>query len=215
MGLVRTLRSSHQQYAGFLIHLGFAAVALGVTGSSLGTHQEDLLLSEGQTAPWAGYDIRLIHIDQRALADKLIGEVELEVSRDGEVLATLRPAQHFHLLQQQWTTEVAIQSTWRGDLYTILHNGRRPRASSTHVGRKPDDALAMAGRLDHGPGCSDSPAAHPAQVGGCGHRAPSEQGLNCERERLRHCRRLEFAGGITTAEAQRAAKLKKGIARDS
>ena len=35
----------------------------------------------------------------------------------------LKPARHFHLLQNQWTTEVAIDSTWSGDFYTILHAG--------------------------------------------------------------------------------------------
>jgi cytochrome c biogenesis factor len=28
-----------------------------------------------------------------------------------------------HLLQNEWTTEVAIESTWRGDFYTVLHAG--------------------------------------------------------------------------------------------
>jgi cytochrome c-type biogenesis protein CcmF len=35
----------------------------------------------------------------------------------------LRPARHLHLLQNEWTTEVAIDSTWRGDFYTVLHAG--------------------------------------------------------------------------------------------
>jgi cytochrome c biogenesis factor len=28
-----------------------------------------------------------------------------------------------HLLQNEWTTEVAIHSTWGGDLYTVLNAG--------------------------------------------------------------------------------------------
>jgi hypothetical protein len=63
-----------------------------------------------------------VGIHQRRGPDRLIGEAELEVCRDGQVLATLRPAQHFHLHGQQWTTEVAIHSSWSGDVYTILHN---------------------------------------------------------------------------------------------
>jgi cytochrome c-type biogenesis protein CcmF len=35
----------------------------------------------------------------------------------------LRPARHLHLLQNEWTTEVDIASTWRGDFYTILNAG--------------------------------------------------------------------------------------------
>ena len=47
----------------------------------------------------------------------------LEVSSPRTPAFRLLPAQHFHRLQNQWTTEVAIHSTWGGDFYTILHNG--------------------------------------------------------------------------------------------
>jgi cytochrome c-type biogenesis protein CcmF len=55
-----------------------------------------------------------------AVADKLIGDVQLEFSRDGQDVCTLFPAQHFHRHPNEWTTEVAIHSTWSRDLYTIL-----------------------------------------------------------------------------------------------
>lgn len=122
-GLLRTLRDTRRQYAGFLIHMGFVCLALGVTGSSLGSRQREVFLSQGESVDWAGHRIRLASIHQRAAPDKLIGEAELEISRGGHAVATLRPAQHFHIHQQQWTTEVAIHSDWSGDLYTILHTG--------------------------------------------------------------------------------------------
>jgi cytochrome c-type biogenesis protein CcmF len=53
----------------------------------------------------------------------LVAEAILEVARDGEAPVTLRPARHLHMLQDEWTTEVAIHSTWSGDFYTILHAG--------------------------------------------------------------------------------------------
>jgi cytochrome c-type biogenesis protein CcmF len=121
-GIATAFRSSHAQYAGFLIHLGFVAIALGVTGSSLGTHQQEVLLAEGERIEWAGHNLRLARIGQRTEPDKLIGNVELEVSRQGSVVGILRPAKHYHLLQKQWTTEVDVHSTWTTDIYTILHD---------------------------------------------------------------------------------------------
>jgi cytochrome c biogenesis factor len=104
-----------------LIHLGFVCLAVGVTGSSLGTHQQKVVMSEGQTLRWAGRRIRCARLIERELPDKLVAEAELEVSREGSPAVTLLPAQHLHRAQNQWTTEVAIDSTWRGDLYVILH----------------------------------------------------------------------------------------------
>jgi len=116
-------RAGRRQYAGFLIHLGLICLAVGVTGSSLGKRQREFTLREGQTVEWAGRTIRLAGVKQRELPDKLIGEAVLEISRGGRLEATLAPAQHYHRLQEVWTSEVAIQSTWAGDFYTILHGG--------------------------------------------------------------------------------------------
>ena len=50
-------------------------------------------------------------------------QAELEVTADGAAPYTLLPAQEYHFLQNEWSTEVAIHSTWSGDFYTILHSG--------------------------------------------------------------------------------------------
>ena len=57
------------------------------------------------------------------VADKLVAEVVLNIAREGEDPVSLRPARHLHLLQNEWTTEVAIYSTWSGDFYSVLHAG--------------------------------------------------------------------------------------------
>ena len=117
------LRTNRRQYAGYIIHLAFACVAIGVTGSSLGTRRHDVDLNEGEVIEWAGRRVEAIRLIQREEKDKLIAELELRVSRGASQPAVLKPARHFHLLSNQWTTEVAIHSTWAGDFYTILHAG--------------------------------------------------------------------------------------------
>jgi cytochrome c-type biogenesis protein CcmF len=128
--LARALARRRRQYTGFLIHLGFACLAIGITGSSLRTHQHELEMQTGETVDFAGYQVRLDRLTQQALPDKLIGAAELEISRAGQRLGWLLPAQHFHLLPQTWTTEVAIYSTWRSDLYVILHSGEGTQKAS-------------------------------------------------------------------------------------
>ena len=120
-GFARTLSARRRLYAGFVVHLGFFCLALGITASSLGTQQREVVLQEGESLNWAGHRVRLVQINQRELPDKLIAEARLEVSKGTASPRTLTPAQHFHILQQEWTSEVAIQSTWTGDFYTILH----------------------------------------------------------------------------------------------
>jgi cytochrome c-type biogenesis protein CcmF len=128
--LISVLRNNRRSFAGFIIHLGFVAVAIGVTGSSFGSQRRELVLDEGESIDWAGRQIRYQRLIQTELPDKLVAEAELEISEQDQSWYFLRPARHFHLLQEQWTTEVDIHSSWRGDFYTILNNGESGTAVS-------------------------------------------------------------------------------------
>lgn len=120
---VVALVRNRRQYAGYAIHLGIMSLAVGVTGSSLGTRRHDVVLQEGDTISWAGREITYVKLIQRTTSDKLIAEAALDVTEGDRPAVRLFPARHFHQLQEHWTTEVAIDSTWRGDFYTILNYG--------------------------------------------------------------------------------------------
>ena len=121
--LLAAIRDHRRQYAAFLCHLGFVFLAVGVTGSSLGHRQHEVTLGQNETIQWAGRSIRHVQLNQRRLPDKHVVEAELEVSSERAIPYRIRPAQHFYPLHNQWTTEVAVHSTWSGDLYAILHSG--------------------------------------------------------------------------------------------
>ncbi len=131
-GLLRALGRHRRQYAGFVIHLAFICLAIGVTGSSLGTQRHEASLAEGETIDWAGRQVYFVRWIQRRLPDKVVVEAELEIGGQQAKPFRLLPAQHFHTLQGTWTTEVAIHADWAGDFYTILHQSSgQGRASFT------------------------------------------------------------------------------------
>jgi cytochrome c-type biogenesis protein CcmF len=110
-------------YSSSLIHLGFVCLVIGITGSSLGTVKHEAVMDEGETIQWAGRSIRLARVIQREDADRLIVEARVEVSRSSHTAFTVVPAQHLHRAHNEWTTEVAIHSTWAEDFYVIVHGG--------------------------------------------------------------------------------------------
>jgi cytochrome c-type biogenesis protein CcmF len=132
-GLLDSLRGARRQYAGFVVHLGFLAIAIGVTGSSLGTQRHEFDLAEGEAVRWAGRTIHFARLIRRDEPDKLVVEAELVVTADRGRAFTLRPAQHLHKHPKDWTTEAAVHSSWGGDFYTILHNGDGNQAHFTFV----------------------------------------------------------------------------------
>jgi cytochrome c-type biogenesis protein CcmF len=131
--LSATLRSERRTYAGFVAHLGFLCLAVGVTGSSLGTERREFDMDEGQTVRWVNRSIQFARLERVDQADKLVVEAKLMISPDRAEAYTLRPAQHFHKLQKSWTTEAAIHAVWSGDFYTILHHGEGTHAHFTFV----------------------------------------------------------------------------------
>jgi len=121
--LLGSLRNRRRSYAGYAMHLGVACLALGVTGSSLGTQQRELTLRQGETVRWAGRNVRFVGLRQHSFPEKLVVQAELEVTDGGTAPYTVLPAQEYYFLQNEWSTEVAIHSSWSGDFYTILHSG--------------------------------------------------------------------------------------------
>jgi cytochrome c-type biogenesis protein CcmF len=122
-GALKALYHGRRQYAGYGIHIGLAFVAIGIAGSALGTRRTDVVMSQGEVISWAGRQIRLVSREQHLLPDKAIAEAVLELTQGGGAPTIVKPARHLHLLQNEWTTAVAIDSTWRGDFYTILNGG--------------------------------------------------------------------------------------------
>ncbi len=122
-GMISALRTGRRHYAGYLAHMGFVALVIGITGSALGTRRQEVTMKEGESLSWAGRVIHYVHLDQFEQPDKLVVEAVLEISHPGQTSAVLRPGRHFHLLQNEWTTEVDTHSTWLGDFYTVLNAG--------------------------------------------------------------------------------------------
>ena len=102
--LLRALGRHRRQYAGFVIHLAFICLAIGVTGSSLGTQRHEAVLAEGETIHWASRQVRFVRWIERRLPDKVVVEAELEICGQQAKPFRLLPARHFYPLQRTWTT---------------------------------------------------------------------------------------------------------------
>ena len=118
------LRVHRRRYAGFAVHLGFVAIAVGVTASSLCARRWETTMRRGDTVAWAGRSIHFTVLQQQQYPDKLVVKAKLDICTASRRPVTLLPAQHLHLLQNQWSSEVAIDSSLSGDFYVILDSGR-------------------------------------------------------------------------------------------
>ena len=124
IGLPAALAANRRRYAGFLMHFSVVCLAIGVTGSSLGSRQRDVRSwRTGETIRWAGGPCGIS-------ASTNAGCLTRSSSKPGwrSLTAASRPicccrADILYRLQNQWSSQVAIHSAWSGDFYTILHGG--------------------------------------------------------------------------------------------
>jgi cytochrome c-type biogenesis protein CcmF len=113
-----------RRYGGYIVHFGFVLIFIGFTGNAFNLQTEVSLL-KGESFELGGYRVEYEGYSQshNALTDVI--EAQLGVFVGDERLGTLLPEQHIYYKRpdQQRTTEVAIRSTLREDLY-ILYEGQ-------------------------------------------------------------------------------------------
>lgn len=114
-----TMRNK-RRYGGYVIHVGVVLMAVGITGSGMFQREVEATLRPGQTIDLAGY--RLQYDDLRQFDTQGVGVVSADlIAFDGDVPRfRMVPQRHFHPRQDNPTTEVAIWSGLRHDVYVVL-----------------------------------------------------------------------------------------------
>jgi cytochrome c-type biogenesis protein CcmF len=115
----RLLLKNKRRYGGYIVHFGMVMIFMGITGSAF-NKEADGRLKKGESFKLRNYE--MIYEGFRHLEDdhKQVEEATMVVKHDGKVLETIYPQKHFYKVQQQPTTEVALFSNWREDLYVVL-----------------------------------------------------------------------------------------------
>ena len=109
-----------RRYGGYVIHIGIVCMAVGIAGSSFQQETEATLLP-GQTMDLGGYRLQMGDLELYNSAGVQVVSSPMNVFRHGEAQFRMYPQRHFHPgPEAQPTTEVAIWSELRHDLYLVL-----------------------------------------------------------------------------------------------
>lgn len=102
-----------------MVHLGIVLIFVGITGSAFNQEVESTL-NVGESMGIGGYRIHYVGFTTHEDANKFAWKAEMAVYKEGSDLGTIFPQRHFYKIQEQPTTEVALYSTPREDLYVVL-----------------------------------------------------------------------------------------------
>ncbi len=107
-------------YAMALAHFGVGVFVAGVTASSAWRSEAILVMQPGETAELSGYSFMLEGLEDGQGPNYVLRRATIDVTRDGEPVATLAPEKRYYPVEGQPTTEAGIDMGFWRDLYVVL-----------------------------------------------------------------------------------------------
>jgi cytochrome c-type biogenesis protein CcmF len=109
-----------RRYGGFVVHLGFILIVIGITGSTAFKQESTASLRRGESFSVGRYRMVFEDMVSQEDANREFMGARLAVYDGQSRRGTLVPGQNFYKAGQNPSTEVDIRYTLRDDLYLIL-----------------------------------------------------------------------------------------------
>lgn len=118
----RLIGRNRRRYGGYIVHLAVVVAVIGIVGTSAYSTSAEQTLSRGESMEVRGYTLTLTGVERVRTGNAIDTRAVIDVTRNGEEVATMRPAKRFFETASEQTNEVAIRSSPRTgeDLFLIL-----------------------------------------------------------------------------------------------
>jgi len=120
-----------------IAHFGVGLFVLGVTLVSAFNVEADMAMRSGETIDAAGHQIELRELRQVEGPNYSAIEGSIEVRKDGQFVAEIRPQKRQYLVQKNWMTEADIVVSWNRDLFVALGDQLGNNTWSVRIQYKP------------------------------------------------------------------------------
>jgi len=111
---------NRRRYGGYAVHLGIVVLFVGLAGSKGFATESDIALREGERAQVAGYTIVNEGAARERTEHKMSVSLSVGVFADGKRVATMTPGIDAFAVDGTRSSDVAIDSDVRRDLYLVL-----------------------------------------------------------------------------------------------
>ena len=115
----RLLAANRPRYGGYIVHLAFILLALGVVGSSFYGIQKDVILAPGERVSIGDYELEYVNTTVVAKADRTESTTTVNAYKGGNFLETLSARRDYYPSFQMSSTQAGIRSTPVEDFYVI------------------------------------------------------------------------------------------------
>jgi cytochrome c-type biogenesis protein CcmF len=119
LALWRLIMRNQRRYGGYVVHFGIVLIFVGIAGTAFTTHLE-ATVQAGKSFMISHYQVQFDRMVFGHDAAKQWMTGELSIFHEGKLIKKLQPEKRLYKTHEQPTTEVALLSTWRDDLYLVL-----------------------------------------------------------------------------------------------
>ncbi len=121
-GYPKVLKRHRERYAGHLVHIGVAIAAIGITASMAHKMEMEVTLKPGEVVEIGRYKLSFVDLNVETLKnyERFYAKLDVVDARSGTKIQTLQPELRHYFKNNETTTEVALRTSLRDDLYTVL-----------------------------------------------------------------------------------------------
>lgn len=109
-----------RRWGGYLAHLGVVLMAVGIIGSTIYQVEVTQTVSVGDTIKIGDYVLTYQGLREVQEGDTTVVYAEMPVTYKGKNIGSVKPEKIFYTYWEQPSTEVALKSSLKEDLYVIL-----------------------------------------------------------------------------------------------
>jgi cytochrome c-type biogenesis protein CcmF len=118
-------------------HLGVGLFVIGVTTVQAFSIETDRALRPGESIEIGNYEYQMLELRDVKGPNYSAREAVVEIRRNGEFVAEVRPQKRPYLVQKSPITEAGIDAGWNRDLFVALGDQIGPDTWSVRVQYKP------------------------------------------------------------------------------
>lgn len=111
---------NRRRWGGYLVHLGVVLMAVGIIGSNVYQVEVTKTVARGETIQVGDYALTYNGLQEKQEGDQTVVYAEMPVTYKGKDLGTVKPEKIFYTYWEQPSTEVALKSSLKEDLYVVL-----------------------------------------------------------------------------------------------
>ena len=128
----RMIVRSRRRHGGYIVHIGIAIIAFGIVGSNFDIERLETL-AEGESMTIGDYVLTYEKLSQDIEGRKKTVFANIAVEKNGKHVGYIRPERAIFPNWDEPSTEVAVRSTLKEDLYVVLNGWEEDRRATLQV----------------------------------------------------------------------------------